>query len=303
MKKNPSLIIAAGKGCFTSCKGCYQFFGKKQASTEDLLNFVIQYKKMFNLKKITLAGGDPMTRRDIVELVNELFKLNIDIYMDTVGKNFVGQSNIVFNDNGQAAYINPQKLKSKIKKIGIPLDGSNTNIINTFRNKITLEEIEKIIKILNDNNYNICINTVVNKNNIDDLEKIFEKIKKYKNISNWQLFQYSPIGTLGFKNRNLFEIDDLLFEEKIQELTKNNNTNIIIEGKSNTYRKLNYILINSDGIVWQPSYNVSNLTFENEDANDDKNIIGTIYDKDIYTKIKKHLNNINAKMTNNNLKE
>ena len=108
---------------------------------------------------------------------------------------------------------------------------------------------------------------------------------------------------MGFKNRNLFEIDDLLFEEKIQELTKNNNTNIIIEGKSNTYRKLNYILINSDGIVWQPSYNVSNLTFENEDANDDKNIIGTIYDKDIYTKIKKHLNNINTKMTNNNLKE
>lgn len=51
------------------------------------------------------------------------------------------------------------------------------------------------------------------------------------------------------------------------------------------------------------SYNVSNLTFKNEDANDDKNIIGTIYERDIYIKIMKHLNNINAKMTNNNLKE
>lgn len=51
------------------------------------------------------------------------------------------------------------------------------------------------------------------------------------------------------------------------------------------------------------SYNITNLTFENEDANDDKNIISTIYERDIYIKIKKRLNNINAKMISNNLKE
>lgn len=50
------------------------------------------------------------------------------------------------------------------------------------------------------------------------------------------------------------------------------------------------------------SYNITNLTFENEDANDDKNIISTIYERDIYIKIKKRLN-INAKMISNNLKE
>lgn len=51
------------------------------------------------------------------------------------------------------------------------------------------------------------------------------------------------------------------------------------------------------------SYNITNLTFENEDANDGKNIISTIYERDIYIKIKKCLNNINAKMISNNLKE
>lgn len=290
MKKNPSLIIAAGKGCFTCCLGCYQYFGKTQVPTGDLIYFIKKYKEIFNLEKITLAGGDPMTREDIVYLVNELYKLNLKIYMDTVGKNFIENSDIVFQDYGEAKYINPSILKEKISKIGIPLDGYTTEQINYFRKKITLDETRAIISTLNDNNYNICINTVVNKNNINNLKEMLEIIKTYKNISQWQLFQYSPIGNLGYKNRKLFEIDYSLFEEKINELIKYNQTKIIVEGKSNSYRKLNYILINSDGIVWQPSYNILNPNFEAEDANDDKKIIGTIYDKDIYEKIKKYLN-------------
>lgn len=303
MKKNPSLIIAAGKGCFTCCLGCYQYFGKTQVPTDDLIKFIKKYKEKFNLEKITLAGGDPMTRGDIVYLVNELYKFNLKIYMDTVGKNFIESSDIIFQDNGTAKYINPKVLKGKISKIGIPMDGYTTEQINCFRKKITLDETQKIISILNDNDYNICINTVVNKNNINNLKEILEIIKRYKNISQWQLFQYSPIGDLGYKNRKLFEIDYSLFERKINELIKYNQSKIIVEGKSNSYRKLNYILVNSDGIVWQPSYNILNSNFENEDANDDKKIIGTIYDKDIYEKIKMYLNYLNENIiqTDNNI--
>lgn len=293
MKNNPSLIIAAGQGCFTCCCGCYQYFGNSQVSTSALLKFIKKYREEINLEKITLAGGDPMTRKDIIYFVDELSKMNLKIYMDTVGKNFVKNSNIIFQGKGNVKYVNPKLLNGKIHKIGIPMDGYNTLQINCFRRGITLEETLSIISVLNDNNYNICVNTVVNKNNINDLKKILEIIKNYKKVSQWQLFQYSPIGTLGYKNRKFFEIDNKLFKESIDDLINNNRTKIIIEGKSNSYRKLNYILVNSDGIVWQPYYNTLKSNFENEDANDDKTIIGTIFDQNIIEKIKNYLDNIN----------
>jgi len=64
MKKNPRLIITAGKGC-------YQFFGCNLVSTDILLDFIKRYKEKFNLNKITLAGGDPLARNDIVYLLEE----------------------------------------------------------------------------------------------------------------------------------------------------------------------------------------------------------------------------------------
>lgn len=294
MKKNPSLIIAAGKGCFTCCKGCYQYFGKNQVPTEDLLKFIKKYKQTFDLEKITLAGGDPMCRKDIVYLVDELNKMRLKVYMDTVGKNFIKNSDIVFQDYGMAEHIHPKLLKGKICKIGIPLDGYTTEQINYFRTKITLEEIISILSLLNEQQYNICINTVVNRANVNDLKKILDIIKRFENVTQWQLFQYSPIGDLGYKNRSLFEIDSLLFEEKIIDLLlTETNENINIEGKSNSYRKLNYILVNSDGEVWQPNYTISKSTFEKDDSNSGKIIIGTIYDLDIMNKIAVFLENIN----------
>lgn len=294
MKKEPSLIISAGKGCFTCCRGCYQYFGKEQVSTKDLISFIKKYKENFNLEKITLAGGDPMTRKDIVYLVNELDKLNLKVYMDTVGKNFIKSSDIVFQDFGIAKYVDPKILKERIFKIGIPVDGYTNEQINYFRTKITLDEIISILSTLNKYEYDICINTVVNKANINDLKKILNIITRFKNVTQWQLFQYSPIGNLGYKNRHLFEVDNTMFEEKIMDLLSYEiNTNIEIEGKSNSYRKLNYILVSSDGVVWQPSYNISRSTFEINDSNSDKIIIGTIYDIDIIDKIKIFLENIN----------
>lgn len=293
MKKKPNLIIAAGKGCFTNCKGCYQFFGKNLVQTEDILKFIYDYRKKFEIPKLTLAGGDPMTRRDIIYMINGLQNLNIPIYMDTVGKNFVRKSKIIFNDVGYAEYVSPILLKDKVEKIGIPVDGYTTKQINAFRRGITLDETLEILNELNKCNLNICINTVVNKNNINDLKEIYKLINKYENIVQWQLFQYSPIGDLGFKNRKLFEINQMDFLKKIKELLNNNDSKIIIEGKSNSYRKLNYILVNSDGYVWFPNYNLSKSTFIDEDSNSDKKIIGSIYDNDIFEKIDTQFAKIN----------
>lgn len=303
MKKNPSLIISAGKGCFTYCKGCYQFFGKGLISTREIFDFVEKYKKEFNLQQITLAGGDPLTRIDIIKMINMLNDIGLEINIDTVGKTLISDSAIVFNDIGIAKKIDVNDLKNKISTIGIPLDGYNDEQLNCFRKEITISEIEKILKILDDNGFDICVNTVVNKFNIENLFQIYDIIKKYKNIRHWQLFQYTPIGKLGYKNRKLYEVDDDKYYCCIEKLIKSIDENsILIEGKSNSYRKLNYILVNSDGFVWQPLYNISTDEFKDEDSNDDKIIIGHINDNDIIEKIKNHLNKIKINVKENDQK-
>ncbi len=293
MKQQLSLIISAGKGCFTCCKGCYQFFGNDQISTNDLLLFIENYKNHFGLNKITLAGGDPLARKDILYLVNELHKMNINISMDTVGKPFIGNQITIFNQNDEINYIDPKCLVGKVNCLGIPLDGSTTKQINMFRQGVTLDEIIDILNKLAEFRIDICINTVVHKGNVNDLYDMYKIISQFKNVKKWQLFQYTPTGILGYNNRKMFEIDEMIFQIKIKELLSLiKESNILIEAKSNSFRKLNYLLVNSDGVVWQPNYDIKNESFASSDVNSQNYIIGKITDYDIIKKIDNRIKKI-----------
>lgn len=297
MIKQLSLIIAAGRGCFTCCKGCYQYFGKTEINTKDIIEFIKKYKHKFLINKVTLAGGDPLTRLDIVDLITEISKLGLKINLDTVGKPFIGDSEMVFHGNETIPYISIKNIKEYVDVIGIPLDGCTTEQINTFRTNITINEISKILEILNNNGVNICINTVVNKNNFQDLYKIYSKIKDYPYISKWQLFQYSPTGQLGYNNRNLFKISKKEFNKAAADLLNEigNYNNIEIQIKSNDMRKFSYLLINSDGEVWYPRSDFENRNFSKSDESPYNNVIGTIFDSDILEKIEKEFNKIDKR--------
>lgn len=287
MGKNLSLIISAGKGCFTACKGCYQYFGKGLMSTDEIIDFIKKYKNRFNLEKVTLAGGDPLTREDIIHLVNEIYGLGVKINLDTVGKTLIKDSKMIFHGNELVKKINIEDLCGKINMLGIPLDGHTTTQINKFRTMITLKEILEILNFLENYNIDICINTVVNQNNLNDLDKIYLIIKNFNNIKKWQLFQYSPTGELGYQNKELFEIDKTAFDKSIKELLNkiDASNEIQIQAKSNDLRKCAYILINTEGMIWYPKVNINKKYFCDEDESPDNKIIGSIYDVDILDKI------------------
>ena len=293
MKKSLSLIISAGKGCFTCCKGCYQYCGKGNIKTKDITEFISKYRNHFALDKVTLAGGDPLTRKDIIHLINEISNMGLKINLDTVGKNLVKDSKLTFHGSALIKKIDINNLCDKVDMIGIPLDGCTTSQINSFRTMITIEEILEILNLLDSYNLNVCINTVVNKTNIKYLYEIFLKIKNYKNIKKWQLFQYSPIGELGYLNRELFKISSEEFNNSIEELiNKVDDSKIQIQAKSNDLRKCAYILINSDGKVWYPNVDLDEIIFSKKDENPFNKVIGTIYDEDIFDKIDNEFENI-----------
>lgn len=272
-----SLIVSAGKGCFMACKGCYQNFGNKLLETPELIRFISEFKSRYGMQKVTLSGGDPLSRKDIVFLINTLSQMGLSISMDTTGLPLIRRQRIVFNGNGYAERIDAEELVN-VNMLGITLDGHTTEIINKFRCNVTLEDIKAILIELSRADISVCINTVVNLNNFLYLPNIFEIIKDFKCVKKWQLFQYSPIGEIAYRNRKSFEISEEMFNLSIESLS-NLETSIKIEPKSNSSRKRKYILINSGGEVWTPLYSTE-LKFTHEDKGTSKIVFGYVTDDD-----------------------
>ena len=285
-----SLIISAGRGCFMSCKGCYQNFGTSLVETSTIVRFASEFQNRYNLKKITLSGGDPLTREDIILLIDTLASLGLKISMDTTGLPIIGDRKIVFHGRGIVSKIDVHKLRN-VNMLGIPLDGHNTKVINKFRSNITLEEIEEILSEVDKTDISVCINTVVSLSNFLYLNEIYDIIKEHNCVKKWQLFQFSPIGEIAYKNRRKFEITKQIFENATRELRTTNGL-IEIEPKSNDFRKKKYILVNSDGQVWTPMY--SNSTeFTDEDEGTGKIIFGDVKSKEnLWSSLDKYLGSL-----------
>lgn len=250
-EKKINLCIA--KHCFITCKGCYNnFCNKKEISYKEIILF-LKYAKENGLEKITLSGGDPLTRKDISKIINKCSKLKLKINLDTVGLSLTKSRIVPSTKEKIHKFLNINILK-KVESIGIPLDGSNNDIVSTFRiyKGDLFNEIINILEFFDKKNIKICINTVLHKENLQDVENIYNIIKKHSCVKKWQVFQFMPIGTLGSKNAANYNIevnDFLTAKKKIEKISKNGN--IIVNFKTATERSYNYMLINSNGIAYK----------------------------------------------------
>ena len=247
-EKKINLCIA--KHCFITCKGCYNnFCNKKEISYKEIILF-LKYAKENGLEKITLSGGDPLTRKDISKIINKCSKLKLKINLDTVGLSLTKSRIVPSTKEKIHKFLNINILK-KVESIGIPLDGSNNDIVSTFRiyKGDLFNEIINILEFFDKKNIKICINTVLHKENLQDVENIYNIIKKHSCVKKWQVFQFMPIGTLGSKNAANYNIevnDFLTAKKKIEKIS-----NIIVNFKTATERSYNYMLINSNGIAYK----------------------------------------------------
>lgn len=251
--REKKINFCIAKYCFLSCKGCYNNFSEKEeVSYKKLIEF-IKYAKLKGLEKITLSGGDPLTRKDIKKIIKKCYRLNLKINLDTVGLTFT-KSRIIPSTKKKINKFSNINILKKIDLIGIPLDGSNNEIISKFRTyKGNLfNEILDILKLFDKLDIKVCINTVLHKDNLHDLEKIYNILKEHKCVKKWQVFQFMAIGTLGSKNANLYKIETdecINIKNYIEKLNKN--TNMIINFKFAEERAYNYMLVNSNGLAYK----------------------------------------------------
>jgi MoaA/NifB/PqqE/SkfB family radical SAM enzyme len=252
-----SVILNIGTSCFVQCHGCYNHFAnsiKNQTtvSDNDVLQFVRNLSEI-GISKITIGGGDPLSRPAIHRLLKDIKALGITINLDTVGTAFIKPAPTIFFGKLDVPKIVPNEILDHINVIGIPLDGSTNEIVSIFRKgrQNLFDEQMVIIKLLNSYKAKVCVNTVVHNGNKSNIEELYHLLIG-ENICKWQLFQFMPIGELGYKNRQNLAIADHEFAS-IRQRILSLAPPFEVEFKTIEKRKQHYLIIDDEGMAWLPT--------------------------------------------------
>jgi len=259
MEKFPQIVtFRVTSRCNNNCKYC---FGPKNVEEMDLpkLKELFHLLYMEGVKAIVLTGGEPLLRDDFDEIVRELKKYKLKIFLDTNGDLFFKYKNLI---------------SESVDVIGLPIDFPDSSYRNENNLKIILETLNYYKKL--EKRPTIRIGTVVTKDNLERLSEIGELLKNYP-VDIWKIYQFTPQNFNAVKNRSSLEISEKEFNIVTQKIkdTFSNSFRIIISKRKD--RNHAYFFIGSDGIVFMP-VDDGNICREKK--------IGSIFDKDILDKWK-----------------
>jgi len=239
--------------------------------------------------KVTVGGGDPLSREDLPEILEGLSKQGLDINLDTVGTAFLFESDTIFFGRLKIPRFDPAEIAPYVNSIGIPLDGAEPTTALAFRTgrENIIDEQQRIIRRLAEYDIPVSINTVVSSINVGELKRMFDIVNKLP-VYKWQLFQFMPIGPLGSTNAEMFEMDHDRFCQAMTGLYSLNNrhgNNLIIEGKSAVDRANRYLIIDDRGLAWIPVGDGANrIQFGNIRGNSGQDVLEAITNYDNHLK-------------------
>lgn len=217
------------------CEGCYlDKLSGVHLSKNQIIDFAVMLKNL-GYQGITLSGGDPLTRDDIVEIVVGLSELGFDIHLDTTGRTLDRFSKDQLD-----------KLSKSISMIGIPIDGHDNKTAILFRtnqNKF-LSEVKETLTLLDGYNSNISINTVVHNKNKDILNEILTLIENFKSVKRWELHQFVSISNKSRAVSGEFEISDGEFLAVTNKLSSTKGLDI---SQKPSARKLSFKYLDFNG--------------------------------------------------------
>ena len=165
-----SLRITLTNRCNVNCLYCHHdgMVKSRDEMTADELYTICKIAKKLGVKKIRLSGGEPLLKKDIVEIVEKIASLDFkDISMTT---------------NGILLEKYAQDLKDAgLDRVNVSLDTLDRKTFEFITKKDYLEDAKRgIIKAVEVGLYPVKINMVImkdiNQNEIDDM---FEFCKQY----------------------------------------------------------------------------------------------------------------------------
>ncbi len=165
-----SLRITLTNRCNVNCLYCHHdgMVKSKDEMTADELYTICKVAKKIGVKKIRLSGGEPLLKKDIVEIVQKIASLDFkDISMTT---------------NGILLEKYAQELKDAgLDRVNVSLDTLNRETFEFITKKDYLEDAKKgILKAVEVGMYPVKINMVIMKDiNQDEIDDMFEFCKEH----------------------------------------------------------------------------------------------------------------------------
>ncbi len=221
--------------CPLTCKGCYNIFNSEVLSLDQCKKIL---DKIVNsgTSELIISGGDPLLWPDLVEFCKYAKNKGLKIGIDTVS----------YNLNLRLLY----NLKDLVSYIGVPLDGADQKIIETFRRgkKDLLDKLLYSLSIADSFDVPIRLNTTVSKRNVDALDDIAQIVKKHKSIKTWSIYQWWPLRS-GDKLADQMILEKSQFENAAKML-KSKHSDIKIYDRAIDDRARNTFFISSNGEVY-----------------------------------------------------
>lgn len=186
-------------GCNMRCGHCGSSCATPlpdELTTDEALNLCEQIAGL-GLKWVTLSGGEPLTRKDITQLVQRLSQSGVSVNIITNGW---------LMDRSMA-----EKLKkSGIATVAISIDGTKKTH-DMVRKKDAFQHAEKSFQVLKELGIQTGAVTTITNQNIHALGKIKEELIRM-GVNTWQVQLGLPMG-------NLKERPDWLLEpEKVRDI-------------------------------------------------------------------------------------
>lgn len=194
--------------CNFNCVHCYNARNRDDLSYSQILNVLEQLKKI-GVEKIKYGGGEPLVRKDFLDILAKTISMGFDV---------------TFSTNG---YLIEPKTVQKIKdsgltRIQVSLDG-NEGVHNFLRqNSSAYSGAVNAINLFAQNDFKVSVATTLVKPNLNCLEDIFDVCSNLK-ANRWRVMKYLPVisGDLTPTPREYFEA-----HKTLMDLSKRNNDSL-----------------------------------------------------------------------------
>ena len=220
-----SLRITLTNRCNVNCLYCHHdgMVKSKDEMTADELYTICKIAKKIGVRKIRLSGGEPLLKKDIVEIVEKIASLDFkDISMTTNGI-LLGKYAQDLKDVG-------------LDRVNVSLDTLNRETFEFITKKDYLEDAKNgILKAVEVGLYPVKINMVImkdiNQNEIDDM---FEFCKKHDIVLQLiELIESESCDDDKFSEDYHYKLDDI--ESELADIADEVHERKFMQGRKKYY--------------------------------------------------------------------
>ena len=220
-----SLRITLTNRCNVNCLYCHHdgMVKSKDEMTADELYTICKIAKKIGVRKIRLSGGEPLLKKDIVEIVERIASLDFkDISMTT---------------NGILLEKYAQDLKDAgLDRVNVSLDTLNRETFEFITKKDYLEDAKNgILKAVEVGLYPVKINMVIMKGiNQDEIDDMFEFCKEHDIVLQLiELIESESCDDDKFSEDYHYKLDDI--ESELADIADDVREREFMQGRKKYY--------------------------------------------------------------------